>query len=75
MHAPQTETEDFVTIIAASAGEAMRQFKAQGLDAQGYAIAGRVGPHRFSVVDSGGSSDLFPGREMIAATFSRRVGR
>ena len=41
---------------------------------QGYAIAGRVGPHRFSVVDGAGSSELFPGQEMIAATFSRRVG-
>lgn len=74
MHSPQTEAEDFITIIAPSTGEAMRQFQAQGLDAQGYAIAGRVGRHRFSVVEGGGSAELFQGREMIAATFSRRVG-
>ena len=74
MHPNDTDTEDFVTIIAPSTGEAMRQFKAQGLDVQGYAIAGRVGPHRFSVVDGAGSSELFPGQEMIAATFARRVG-
>lgn len=73
MQSPQPETEDFITIIAPSTGEAMRQFKAQGLDAQGYSIAGRVGPHRFSVVNASGSADLFPGQEMIAATFSRRV--
>jgi hypothetical protein len=69
-----TDTEDFITIIAPSTGEAMRQFKAQGLDLLGYSIAGRIGRHRFSLVDAGGSSELFPGQEMIAATFSRRVG-
>lgn len=74
MRTNQSEDEDFVTIIAPSTGEAMRQFKAQGLDVMGYAITGRIGRHRFSLVDGTGSSELFPGREMIAATFSRRVG-
>jgi hypothetical protein len=75
MRSPHTDTEDFVTIIAPSTGEAMQQFKAQGLDLQGYSIAGRIGRHRFSLVDGAQSSELFPGQEMIAATFSRRVGR
>lgn len=74
MRSDQATTEDFVTIIAPSTGEAMRQFKAQGLDLLGYAITGRIAPHRFSLADGTSCSDLFPGREMIAATFSRRVG-
>ena len=74
MRSDSTKTEDFVTIIAASTAEAMEQYKAQGLDQQGYAITGRIGRHRFSLVDGSGSSELFAGRDMIAATFSRRVG-
>jgi hypothetical protein len=74
MNAKPTGTEEFITIIATSTGEAMRQFTAQGLDRQGFAIAGRIGPHRFSLVEDGGSSELFPGQGLIAATFSRRVG-
>ena len=68
-----TDTEEFVTIIAPSTGEAMHQFKAQGLDRLGFAIAGRIGPHRFSLVSGAETSELFAGQGMIAATFSRRV--
>jgi hypothetical protein len=74
MRSNHSDTEDFVTIIAPSTSEAMRQFKAQGLDLLGYAITGRIGRHRFSVVKGTQSSELFPDQEMIAATFSRRVG-
>ena len=73
MTTTRTETEEFVTIIAASTGEAMQQFKAQGLDRQGFAIAGRIGQHRFSLVDGAHADDLFPGQSLVAATFSRRV--
>jgi len=66
-----TRTEDFITIIARSTTEAMEQFKAQGLDRLGYSITGRIGPHRFSLVDGSGNSELFPGQSMVAATFSR----
>ena len=69
----RTETEEFVTIIAPSTGEAMRQFKAQGLDRQGFAIAGRIGQHRFSMVEGPHAIDLFPGQSLVAATFSRRL--
>lgn len=68
-----TENEEFVTIIAPSTGDAMRQFKAQGLDRQGFAIAGRVGQHRFSLVSGTHADDPFPGQSLVAATFSRRV--
>ncbi|WP_423066067.1 hypothetical protein [Devosia sp. CN2-171] len=69
----RSETEEFVTIIAPSTGDAMRQFKAQGLDRQGFAIAGRIGQHRFSLVDGPHAADPFPGQSLVAATFSRRV--
>jgi hypothetical protein len=51
----------------------MAQFKARGLDAQGYAIAGKIGRHQFSLVGGEGSTELFAGKGMIAATFSRKV--
>ena len=73
MHSPTPTTEDFITIIAPTTGEAMDQFRAQGLDRLGYCITGRVGPHRFSLVDGAGRSELFAGEGMVAATFSRRV--
>lgn len=68
-----SEREEYLTIIAPTAAEAMAQFKARGLDAQGYLIAGKIGRHQFSLVGSGGSTDLFSGTGMIAATFSRKV--
>lgn len=74
MRSDSTNTEDFVTIIAASTAQAMEQYKAQGLDQLGYSITGPVGRHRFSLVDGSGSSELFAGQDLIAATFSRRAG-
>lgn len=73
MEPARTETEEFVTIIAASTSSAMRQFKAQGLDRQGFAIAGRIGPHRFSLVSGEDAAELFGGQALVAATFSRRI--
>jgi len=68
-----SERDEYLTIIALSAGAAMAQFKARGLDALGYTITGRIGRHQFSLVDEGGTTDLFSGQGLIAATFSRRV--
>jgi len=68
-----SEREEYLTIIAATASEAMSQFKARGLDTQGYSIAGKIGRHQFSLVGGEGSTELFSGSGMIAATFSRRV--
>ncbi|UJW84389.1 hypothetical protein [Devosia sp. SL43] len=68
-----SEREEYLTIIAPTAGEAMAQFKARHLDKQGYAIAGKIGRHQFSLVGGDGSTDLFSGNGMIAATFSRKV--
>lgn len=70
---PQRTQNEFVTIIATSAGEAMRQFKAQGLDREGYSIATQIGRHRFSVVAEDAATELFAGDTMFAATFMRAV--
>ena len=68
-----SEREEYLTIIAPTAGEAMAQFQARHLDEQGYAIAGKIGRHQFSLVGGEGSTELFAGNGMIAATFSRKV--
>ena len=68
-----TEREEYLTIIAPTAGEAMAQFKARGLDAEGYSIAGKIGRHRFALVAGEATSELFSGGGMFAATFRRTV--
>ena len=73
MNQARTDTEEFVTIIARTTEEAMRQFQAQGLDRLGFAITGRVGRHKFSFAAEGGASELFRGQSLVAATFTRRV--
>ena len=73
MSPASSEREEYLTIIAPTASEAMAQFKARGLDVQGYAISGKIGRHQFSLVGGDGSTELFSGGGMIAATFSRRV--
>ena len=69
-----SEREEYLTIIAPTASQAMAQFKARGLDRQGYAIAGKIGRHQFAMVDGENCSDLSFGDGMVAATFSRKVG-
>ena len=71
---PQTsERQEYLTIIAPTAHEAMAQFSARGLAAQGYSIAGKIGRHQFSLVGGEGATELFSGNGLIAATFSRTV--
>ncbi len=67
------QRDEYITIIAPTALEAMAQFKARGLGAMGFAIAGRIGRHQFTLVGGDESQELFSGSGMIAATFSRRV--
>jgi len=73
MSPSRSEGAEYLTIIAPTAVEAMAQFKARGLDAQGYVIAGKIGRHQFSLVSGTDSTELFSGSGMIAATFSRRI--
>ena len=68
-----SEREEYLTIIAPTAIEAMEQFKARGLDVEGYSITGKIGRHQFSLVQGDGATQLFDGNGMIAATFSRKV--
>jgi hypothetical protein len=67
------QRDEYITIIAPTANEAMAQFKARGLADQGYSIAGRIGRHQFTLVGGEDAQELFSGAGMIAATFSRRV--
>jgi hypothetical protein len=73
MTIPSQMRDEYITIIAPTAGEAMAQFKARGLDRQGYAIAGRIGRHQFTLVGGEEAQELFSGSGMIAATFSRQI--
>jgi hypothetical protein len=68
-----TEREEYLTIIAPTAGEAIAQFKARGLDAEGYCIAGKIGRHQFALVAGETTSELFSGGGLFAATFRRTV--
>lgn len=70
---PDPHPEEYVTIIGPSMTDVMRQFRAQGLDREGYAIAGRIDRHRFEMADASGVRHLFDGTPMLAATFVRRV--
>lgn len=67
------ERDEYITIIAPTANEAMAQFKSRGLDREGYSIAGRIGRHQFTLVGGEDAQELFSGVGMIAATFSRKV--
>jgi len=67
------EREEYLTIIAPTAGEAMAQFKARGLDRQGYSLASKIGRHQFALVAGGTGSELFSGNGMFAATYRRTV--
>lgn len=60
---------EYLTIIAASATEAMAQFRDRGLSALGYSITGQIGRHR--VVTADGTADLSTGDSFVAATFQR----
>ena len=70
---PDLRSEEYVTIIGPNMADVMRQFRAQHLDEEGYAITGRIDRHRFEMADATGVHDLFDGAPMLAATFVRSV--
>ena len=70
---PDQRIDEYVTIIGPNMIEVMRQFHAQGLDAKGFAITGRIDRHRFEMADADGVHHLFGGEPMLAATFMRRA--
>jgi len=64
--------EDFITIIAPTLAKVMQSYHAQGLAAQNYVIIHRPGSHSFTYVDEG-TTRLFDGTPMVAATFMRQI--
>lgn len=69
---PQATQDEYITIIARTVADAMRQFKAKGLDQLGFAIVGPVNKHHFSLAEGGDTTrEMFEGTPMIAATFRR----
>jgi hypothetical protein len=62
---------EYLTIIAATAAEAMTQFRDRGLSGLGYSITGQIGSHR--IVTADGRADLSTGDGFVAATFQRLV--
>lgn len=67
----QSGPEEFLTIIAPTLSDVMQQYKSRGLSAAGYAITGQAGRHQFSMAGPAGSTELFDGTPMVAATFRR----
>jgi hypothetical protein len=71
IHTPMQD--ECITIIAQSPGQALKEFHRRGLGKQGYAICGRVVPHKFDVInDEGEAEELFDGKHFYSATFFRR---
>ncbi|MBJ6988363.1 MULTISPECIES: hypothetical protein [unclassified Devosia] len=70
MQPQQNDRDEYVTIFANSAADAMAQYWARGMDRQGYLIAGRIGPHE---IRSSDGCEVFSTQGLVAATFSRRV--
>ncbi len=69
---PTPVRSECITLIARSPGEALKEFHRRGLGKQGYAICGRVVPHRFEVINEDGSAEeLFGGERFYSATFFR----
>jgi len=66
------DSDDFITIIAATMAEITDAFRAQGLAEREFAIVHRTGRHRFTRVNDGASEQMFEGEPLIAATFARR---
>jgi hypothetical protein len=64
--------EDFVTIIGSDVAQIIGAFQAQGLAEQEFSILHKIGRHRFTIVGEDGSSPMFEGRSLVAATFARR---
>lgn len=72
---PRHPEDDIITIVAPTGAAVMQQYRERGLAAAGYAIAGRIAPHRFAYSDDAGDAELFGGIRMMAATFIRAASR
>jgi hypothetical protein len=66
-----SDHDEFITIIGANMAEINAEFRAQGLSDRDFSIVHRIGRHRFTHVNGGGTQAMFEGQPMIAATFAR----
>ncbi|MDQ0509824.1 hypothetical protein [Ancylobacter amanitiformis] len=64
--------EEFVTIVGGSAEEISRTFREQGLAEQDFSIVHRIGRHRLAGPAGQDLLSLFDGRDLVAATYTRR---
>lgn len=71
---PQTDGhEEFVTIVGGSAEEIAAAFREQGLAEKDYTVVHRIGRHRLALPTGRDLLSLFDGRQLVAATYSRRA--
>ncbi|TSJ62163.1 hypothetical protein FO470_11395 [Starkeya sp. 3C] len=66
-------SEEFVTIVGGTAEEISRAFREQGLAEQDYAVVHRIGRHRFALPTGQDLLSLLDGRQLVAATYTRRA--
>lgn len=65
--------EEFVTIVGGDADEISRAFRSQGLAEQDFTVVHRIGRHRFALAPGQDPLSLFDGRQLVAATYTRRT--
>lgn len=65
--------DEFVTIVGGTAEEISRTFREQGLAEQDFSIVHRIGRHRLALAPGQDPTSLFDGRELVAATYTRRA--
>lgn len=64
--------EEFVTIVGGTAEEISRTFREQGLAEQDFTIVHRIGRHRLALPTGQDLLSLLDGRQLVAATYTRR---
>lgn len=72
-HEQTARDDEFVTIIGSDMAQITQAFRAQGLSAREFSIVHRAGRHRFTVAGAEGSSEMFEGQPLMAATYRRHT--
>ncbi len=65
-------SEEFVTIVGGTAEEISQTFREQGLAEQDFTIVHRIGRHRLALPTGQDLLSLLDGRQLVAATYTRR---
>lgn len=69
---PPSGNEEFVTIVGGTAEEISQTFREQGLAEQDFTIVHRIGRHRLALPTGQDLLSLLDGRQLVAATYTRR---